>query len=46
MTQFAEAPLAGFIKTGDNCGYAVTYTALWRDYYDTVIPLPPFITWN
>ena len=46
MTQFTEAPLAGFVKTGTTCGYTVTYTVLWRNYYDTVIPLPPFITWN
>ena len=28
------------------CGYAITYSVKWRTYYDTVISLPPFITWK
>lgn len=47
MTQFTEVDQAGFIKPAmTSCGYAITYTAKWRDYYDTVIALPPFVTWN
>lgn len=33
-------------KTGMTCDYAITYSAKWRDFYDTVIPLPHWIRWN
>lgn len=30
----------------DRCGYDITYTASWLNFYDTVIDLPPFILWS
>ena len=33
-------------SASERCGYTLTYTASWLNFYDTVIDLPPFITWN
>lgn len=46
MSTFTEVDQAGFIKTGSSCGYTVTYTPKWRNYWGTVIDLPSFIIWN
>jgi hypothetical protein len=44
---FVEVPNAASLPLGDTvCGYALTYTAKWRTYYDTLIDLPYFIVWN
>lgn len=45
MAAFTETA-ATFPKTGTKCNYTITYTQKWRDFYDTVIPLPPWIKWN
>lgn len=34
------------MPSGPGCGYEITYEATWRDYYNTVIPLPSFIIFN
>jgi hypothetical protein len=30
----------------NTCDYTITYTATWRNFYGTVLPLPTFVTWN
>ena len=47
MTQFTETSISNpRVSSPATCGYTVTYTVKWRNYYDTVIPLPPWIVWN
>jgi hypothetical protein len=47
MTQFTETSVSNpRVSSPTTCGYTVTYTAKWRDFYDTVISLPEWITWN
>jgi hypothetical protein len=47
MTRFTETSRSNPRPSSPTtCGYAVTYTVKWRDFYDTVIPLPPWIVWN
>ena len=46
MPAFTEVNDPSYIKTGTSCGYAITYTTKWKDYWGTVINLPSFIQWN
>lgn len=47
MTQFTEVNDANYLKAGQtSCGYPVTYSAQWKNFYGTVIDLPSFIIWN
>ena len=46
MTRFTEVNNGLFKTAGPTCGYTVTYTVIWRDFYDTVIPLPSWIIWK
>ena len=46
LVQFTEVNNGLFKVAGPSCGYTVTYTARWRNFYDTVIPLPTWIVWN
>lgn len=45
MVRFTES---GSInpKVGSTCGYTVTYSVKWRNFFDTTIPLPPWIVWK
>ena len=45
LVQFTESGSVN-PKTGSTCGYTVTYATKWRNFYDTIIPLPPWIVWN
>ena len=29
-----------------SCGYTVNYSALWRNFYDTTLPLPTMVNWK
>ncbi len=46
LVRFTEVNNGLFKVAGSTCGYTVSYTAKWRDFYDTVIPLPTWIVWN
>jgi hypothetical protein len=46
MSHFAEIDQAGFIRTGSSCGYSISYTVTWQNYWGTAISLPSFISWN
>ena len=44
---FTENPLLSSLPMySTQCGYAITYEAKWRTYYNTLIDLPYFITWS
>ena len=44
---YGQTHLAGTDRTpAAQCGYTIDYSAMWRTYYNTVIALPSFITWN
>jgi hypothetical protein len=41
MTQFTETSISNpRAATPSTCGYTVTYTVKWRNFYDTAIDLP------
>ena len=48
MTSFTEVSNNRRAATPTTCGYTVTYTVMWRDFYGSIIPLSqaPFIVWN
>jgi hypothetical protein len=47
VADFTENPDASTVKSGDtDCGYVITYEYKWKTYWDTVIDLPAFLTWN
>lgn len=47
MTEFTHVMVPDLIKSpATDCGYTVTYTPTWRNYFGTSIPLPTFINWN
>ena len=33
-------------NVSERCGYTLKYIAKWFDFYETLIDLPPFVTWN
>jgi hypothetical protein len=44
---FVSVPDAATLRTpAVACGYTITYTRLWHNYWDTIIELPDFIIWN
>jgi len=53
MTQFTETTISNpRVATPSTCGYTVTYTVKWRDFFGTALDLPKnsagvnWITWN
>jgi hypothetical protein len=47
MVEFTETSINNArLATPLTCGYSVTYTVKWRNYYETKIPLPDWIIWN
>jgi hypothetical protein len=47
MTEFTELSISNpHPSSQSTCNYPVTYTVKWRDFFDTTIPLPPWIVWN
>jgi hypothetical protein len=46
-SEFTQVHVAGTQKPLDSdCGYTLDYTAQWRTYYNTLLSLPSFISWD
>ena len=46
-TAWVDNAGAGTHRYGSaNCGYTVNYSALWRNFYDTTLPLPTMVNWK
>lgn len=45
-TAWTDVAEAGTARSGSSCGYGITYSTLWRDFYDTTLPLPTMVNWK
>ena len=46
-TAFTQAHVPGTERVSSSvCGYTIDYSVAHRNYYDVVVPLPPFLVWD